>query len=105
MMVRPPPSFLGMIKRELYRSLLGRDIPLWLFSATDCAPPDLVFPAVLQIVGAAVVGGLKGVDVLTLVDNLWLFVLSNLSLKFLSNELDDVSTSLLLAGSPPAVLA
>ena len=59
----------------------------------------------LQIVGSAMVGGLKGVDVLTLVDSLWLFVLSNLSLKFLSNELDDISTSLLLAGLPPVVLA
>ena len=41
---------------------------------------------------------MKGGGVLTLVDNPRLFVLSNLSRKFLSNKLDDISTSLLLAG-------
>ena len=97
----PSAVLFGDNKKEAVKTSL---VVTLLFSATDCAPPAPVFPAAPQTVGAAVEGGLKGGGVLTLVDNPRLFVLSNLSRKFLSNKLDDISTSLLLAGLTPAVL-
>ena len=50
----PSAILLGDDKKGAVETSL---VVTFLFSATDCAPPDLVFPAPLKIIEAAVEGG------------------------------------------------